>query len=123
MIVVRDRETGNVIEIVKSVETGQKLIEKYEEMDKREGIFVKNHYEVTEVEEYNGKTEEQIKRHKQFELFTQIIKLTNQLDNATLLKVISDNALAEIDAIRLKEQILVDNTETYKFDDTMRYDD
>ncbi len=123
MIVVRDREAGNIIEIVESVEAGKKLIEKYEEMDKRDGIFVKNFYEVAEVEEYNGKTEEQKKRHNQFELFTQIIELTNQLDNASLLKIVSDNALAEIDAIKLKEQILVDNIETYKFDDTMRYDD
>lgn len=69
-------------------------------------------------------TIEEKKEHaRQVELFTQIIELTNQLDNASLLKIVSDNALAEIDAIKLKEQILVDNTETYKFDDTMRYDD
>ncbi len=123
MIVVRERKTGKTIEIVESVEAGKKLIEKNERIDKNVGIYEENFYEVAEVEEYKGKTEEQRKRHNQFELFTQIIELTNQLDNVNLLKIVSDNALAEIDAIKLKEQILVDNTETYKFDDTMRYDD
>ena len=51
MIVVRDRKAGKIIEIVESVEAGKKLIEEYEEMDKRDGIFVKNFYEVAEVED------------------------------------------------------------------------
>ena len=51
MIIIRDREAGNIIEIVESVEAGKKLIEKYEEMDKRDGIFEKNFYEVAEVED------------------------------------------------------------------------
>lgn len=57
MIVVRDREAGNIIEIVKSVEAGKKLIEEYEEMDKRDGIYEENFYEVAEVKVYEGKTE------------------------------------------------------------------
>lgn len=51
MIVVRDREAGNIIEMVESIGAGKILIEKYEEMDKRDGIFVKNFYEVAEVED------------------------------------------------------------------------
>lgn len=51
MIVVRGRETGEIIEIVKSVEAGKKLIEKYEEKDKRFGIYEENFYEVAEVED------------------------------------------------------------------------
>lgn len=51
MIVVRDREAGNIIEIVESVKAGQKLIEKYEEMDKRAGLYTSNFYEVAEVED------------------------------------------------------------------------
>lgn len=51
MIVVRGREAGNIIEIVESVEAGEKLIEKYEEMDKRDGIYEENFYEVAEVED------------------------------------------------------------------------
>lgn len=51
MIVVRDREAGNIIEIVKSVEAGERLIKKYEEMDKRDGLYTSNFYEVAEVED------------------------------------------------------------------------
>ncbi len=51
MIVVRDREAGNIIEIAQNIEAGQKLIEKYEEMDKRDGIYEENFYEVAEVED------------------------------------------------------------------------
>lgn len=50
MIVVRDREAGNVIEIVESIEAGKKLIEKYEKDDQKEGIFERNFYEVAEIE-------------------------------------------------------------------------
>lgn len=65
-----------------------------------------------------------IKEHnKQFELFEQAIEIINQLDNINFLKIISDNALEQIEDINLRNQILVDNTEVYKFDDTMRYDD
>ncbi len=59
----------------------------------------------------------------QTEIFRKVIELTNLLTDVELLKVISDNALENINAIRTKEKILVDDTETYKFDDTMRYDD
>ncbi len=51
MIVVRDREAGNVIEIVESIKKGQELIEKYEEMDKRAGLYTPNFYEVAEAED------------------------------------------------------------------------
>lgn len=63
-----------------------------------------------------------IKEHnEQFELFEQAIEIINQLDNINFLKIISDNALEQIEDINLRNRILVDNTETYKFDDTMRY--
>lgn len=63
-----------------------------------------------------------LKEHdKQVELFGQAIEIINQLDNINLLKIISDNALEQIEDINLRNRILVDNTETYKFDDTMRY--
>lgn len=50
MIVVRDKEAGNVIEIVKSIEEGQSLIKKYEKDDKKEGVYTPNFYEVAEIE-------------------------------------------------------------------------
>lgn len=59
----------------------------------------------------------------QFELFELISEGILHLENTNLLKVISDNALAQIDSINLKNRILVDDTEHYKFDDTMRYDE
>jgi hypothetical protein len=62
-------------------------------------------------------------KKEQVELFAQIIELTNQLKDTTLLQIVSDNAMTNINALELKDKILVDNTETYKFDDTHRYDD
>lgn len=61
-------------------------------------------------------------KKEQVELFAQIIELTNQLKDTTLLQIVSDNAMTNINALELKDKILVDNTETYKFDDTHRYD-
>lgn len=61
-------------------------------------------------------------KKEQVELFTQIIELTNKLKDTTLLQIVSDNAMTNINALELKDKILVDNTETYKFDDTHRYD-
>ena len=59
----------------------------------------------------------------QFKLFTVIFELLVKLENPNLLKIISDNCLESIAEIKEKEKILVDNTDTYKFDDTKICDD
>ena len=51
MIVVRDRETGTVIDIVPSFEDGERLVRVFEQTDKAEGTFVRDFYEVAEVED------------------------------------------------------------------------
>ncbi len=45
-IYVADREAGNIIEEVASIEEGLELIEKYEKKDKKEGIYTPNFYAV-----------------------------------------------------------------------------
>lgn len=50
MIVVRDREAGNIIEQVSSFENGYRLIEQYEDMDTRDGIYTPDFYEVVEID-------------------------------------------------------------------------
>lgn len=49
MIVVRDREAGNIIDVVLSIQEGEKLIAMYEEIDKREGLYSEDFYEVAEI--------------------------------------------------------------------------
>ncbi len=43
---VADRETGTLIDEVKSIEEGLKLIEQYEEEDKKEGTYEAGFYEI-----------------------------------------------------------------------------
>lgn len=50
MIVVRDREAGNIIEVVASVDEGERIIEQYEAIDKIEGIYEPNFYEIAEIQ-------------------------------------------------------------------------
>ncbi len=45
---IQDREAGNVIEKGLTEEEAKKLLAKYEEDDKKEGIFEENFYEIAE---------------------------------------------------------------------------
>jgi len=47
-IYVADKEAGNIIEEVASIEEGLKLIEKYEEEDKKEGTYQPDFYDVVD---------------------------------------------------------------------------
>lgn len=49
---VADREAGNIIEEVKSIEEGKALIAKYEEQDKADGTYEENFYNIVD-EEHN----------------------------------------------------------------------
>ena len=51
MIVVRNRETGTIIEQVDSFEEGEELVEKFESEDRADNIYEENFYEVAEIEE------------------------------------------------------------------------
>lgn len=51
MIVVRNKETGMVIVEVESVKAGEELISVYEDIDKEDGIYTPDFYEVAELEE------------------------------------------------------------------------
>lgn len=46
MIVVMDREAGNIIEEVSSLEEGYALIEQYEAQDREEGTYEPDFYEL-----------------------------------------------------------------------------
>lgn len=46
---VIDRESGNLIEQVYSIEEGQDLIMEYEEQDKEDGVYVADFYEVVSI--------------------------------------------------------------------------
>ena len=46
---VADRETGTFIELVKSVEAGKELIKKFEENDKKEGIYEDDFYVIVDA--------------------------------------------------------------------------
>lgn len=46
----RDRETGNVIDEFDSIEDAYKALKGYENSDKEEGIYIKDFYEVVEIE-------------------------------------------------------------------------
>lgn len=50
MIVIRDREAGNIIEKVQSFEEGLETIRQYEDEDKSDGTYEENFYEVVEIE-------------------------------------------------------------------------
>lgn len=59
----------------------------------------------------------------QFKLYTHIYKLMFNVTNVNFLKLISATANELINDIEEKEKLRVDDTEQYKFDDTMRYDE
>jgi hypothetical protein len=46
---VRDREAGNIIEFVNSIEEGQNLIEQYERTDRENDVYTPDFYEVAEL--------------------------------------------------------------------------
>ena len=50
MYVVRDREAGNVITQFETMEEAQKEIEKYEEHDKKDGVYVEDFYEIAVID-------------------------------------------------------------------------
>jgi hypothetical protein len=49
MIVVRDREAGNIIEQVGSWEEGLNTIKKFEQQDIQDGCYSQDFYEVAEI--------------------------------------------------------------------------
>lgn len=49
---VRDREAGNIIEVVETYEDGEKLIESFEEDDKENDVYEENFYEVAEISKF-----------------------------------------------------------------------
>ena len=51
MFVVRDKEAGNIITEVPSIEVGCALIQLYEEDDIINDVFEPNFYEVAEIED------------------------------------------------------------------------
>lgn len=46
MLVVREKEAGNIIERVNTIEEGLELIRQYEEEDKADGIYMEGFYEI-----------------------------------------------------------------------------
>lgn len=46
--VIRDREAGNEIEWFNSKEDAEKMLQQYEESDKKEGIYSEDFYEIVE---------------------------------------------------------------------------
>lgn len=49
--IIRDREAGNIIESFKTLEEAEKKLKKFEEEDKKDGIYIDNFYEITQLEE------------------------------------------------------------------------
>ena len=49
-IVIRDREAGNVIEHFNTVEEAKKTLERYEEQDKKDGVYVEDFYEIYDLD-------------------------------------------------------------------------
>jgi putative IMPACT (imprinted ancient) family translation regulator len=47
--IIQDSEAGNVIEEVSSFEEAQKVVDKYETIDKNEGTYTPDFYEIVEV--------------------------------------------------------------------------
>ena len=50
-IVIRDREAGNVIEHFNTVEEAQKELERYEEHDRKDGVYVEDFYEIYDLDD------------------------------------------------------------------------
>ena len=61
MIVIRDREAGNIIIHVLSFEEGNARIKEWEEQDKEDGTYEENFYEVVELESEDISMEERLK--------------------------------------------------------------
>lgn len=51
MLVVREREAGNIITPVNTLDEGENLIEEYEADDKQNHEYTPNFYEVAEIED------------------------------------------------------------------------
>lgn len=51
MLVVRDREAGNIITEVTTVAEDERLVAEYEAEDKRNEIYEENFYEIMEVDD------------------------------------------------------------------------
>lgn len=49
MIVVREREAGNIIEPMDSWEEGLRVIEEFEQQDKKDGCYSEEFYDVVEL--------------------------------------------------------------------------
>ena len=56
--VIRDREAGNEIEWFNTKEDAEKMLQQYEESDKKEGIYSEDFYEI--VEQQNKKAGQKI---------------------------------------------------------------
>lgn len=50
MYIIRDREGGNPVERVNTLEEAQALLQKYEEEDKKDGTYTADFYEIYDVE-------------------------------------------------------------------------
>ena len=50
-IVIRDREAGNVIEHFNTVEEAKKTLKRYEEQDKKDGVYVEDFYEIYDLDD------------------------------------------------------------------------
>lgn len=48
---IQDREAGNIIEKGLTEEQAKKMLEKFENDDKKDGIYTPNFYEIAESEE------------------------------------------------------------------------
>jgi len=46
---IRDREAGNIINVVTSIEDARKTIREYEEQDKIENVYEENFYEIYDL--------------------------------------------------------------------------
>ena len=46
---IQDRETGNVIDEFATLEKAEQTLEEYEKMDKADGNFTPNFYEIVEL--------------------------------------------------------------------------
>jgi hypothetical protein len=49
--IIRDREAGNIIEEVATLQEAEAIVESYEAQDEEEGIYEDNFYEILEKSE------------------------------------------------------------------------
>lgn len=50
MIVIRDREAGNIIDEFSTFDEAEKTLEKYENEDKEAGTYEEDFYEIVEID-------------------------------------------------------------------------